>query len=78
MRCVKEEPSLAHNHQAGLPPPHLPAPALLLPASCRLNEFVCPELARRAGLSGGSGYSREHKTVRRAEDWECQTLQAPL
>ncbi|KAL4435440.1 hypothetical protein ABPG77_006202 [Micractinium sp. CCAP 211/92] len=29
----------------------------------RLNEFVCPELARRAGL-GDSGYSREHKTVK--------------
>ncbi|KAL4419804.1 hypothetical protein ABPG75_006902 [Micractinium tetrahymenae] len=29
----------------------------------RLNEFVCPELARRAGLGDG-GYSREHKTVK--------------
>lgn len=29
----------------------------------RLNEFVCPELARRAGLAD-SGFNREAKTVR--------------
>lgn len=41
---------------------NIPASASCCHSNRRLNEYVCPELARRVGLAD-SGYDRQEKVV---------------